>query len=65
MTHDHKVGEECELCGDQGALLLKARCHMTAPLQAVLDGDTLILKCYLPTCGKEVVRFKIQREVRP
>lgn len=52
---------ECELCGDQGPLLLRARCHWTAPLAAELDGDTLILRCYLPECGREVTRFKIQR----
>ncbi len=51
----------CELCGDQGPLLLKARCHLTAPLMVTLDGDTLILSCYLPDCGKEVARFQIVR----
>jgi hypothetical protein len=54
-------GLACDLCGDQGPLLLKARCHLTAPLQVVLDGDTLILKCYLPDCGREVARFQIAR----
>lgn len=63
-----KIGEtvteerkSCELCGDQGPLLLRARCHMTAPLRVELDGDTIILSCYLPDCGREVARFKVQR----
>ncbi len=54
--------QECELCGDQGPLLLKARCHFTAPLAVTLEGDTLILRCYIPECSREVARFKIVRE---
>ena len=53
---------ECDLCGDQGALLLKAKCHLTAPLSVELDGNTLILRCYLPECGREVARFVVLRE---
>jgi hypothetical protein len=34
---------------------------MTAPLQVSLDGDTLILSCYLPDCRREVGRFTIDR----
>jgi hypothetical protein len=50
----------CDLCGDaDGALFLRARCHLTAPLLARLDGEWLILSCYLPTCGREVVRLKV------
>lgn len=51
----------CDLCGDQGPLLLQAKCHMTAPLRVVLDGDTLILFCYVPECNREVARFKVER----
>jgi hypothetical protein len=54
-----KAAASCDVCGDQGPLLLKSRCHLTAPLQAVLEGETLILRCYLPECGKEVVRFQV------
>lgn len=54
----------CDLCGDQGPLLLHARCHLTAPLAAEINGDVLILRCYLPECGREVARFKVAREVR-
>lgn len=54
--------EACDLCGDQGPLLLKARCHLTAPLQVELDGDIMIIRCYLPTCRREVARFKIHRD---
>ena len=53
----------CELCGDQGPLLLNARCHLTAPLQASLEGSTLILRCYVPDCRKEVARFEIVRRL--
>ncbi len=51
----------CDLCGDQGPLFLQARCHLTAPLRVELDGDVLILRCYLPTCGREVGRFHVVR----
>lgn len=51
----------CELCGDQGPLVLHARCHFTAPLQVELDGDTLIVRCYLPDCRREVTRFTVAR----
>ena len=52
----------CELCGDQPSKIeLRARCHFTAPLKAELDGDTLVLRCYLPECGREVARFKVER----
>jgi len=54
--------KSCKLCGDQGPLLLRARCHLTAPLAIELDGDTLIVRCYVPECGQEVARFKIVRE---
>ena len=48
----------CALCGDKdGALFLHARCHLTAPLSARIDGDWLILSCYLPACRREVVRL--------
>lgn len=53
------------MCGDQGPLLLKARCHLTAPLSVTLDGDELIVRCYLPTCGREVARFRIVRTPPP
>jgi hypothetical protein len=51
----------CELCGDQGPLLLHARCHLTAPLLAELDGDLLVLRCYVPGCRREVARFRVDR----
>ncbi len=53
--------EQCEFCGDQGPLLLRARCHLTAPLAITLDGNTLIVSCYVPECGKEVARFQVPR----
>lgn len=51
----------CELCSDQGPLLLQSRCHMTAPLQVTLDGDMMIVSCYVPSCRREVARFHVQR----
>ena len=52
----------CEFCGDAPAILfLQARCHPSAPLRAVKDGDVLILRCYLPDCDREVVRLKLAR----
>ena len=55
----------CDVCGDQGPLLLRARCHLTAPLLVTLDGNTLILQCYLPDCRREVARFEVQRGSLP
>ena len=50
----------CDLCGDaDGALFLHARCHPTAPLRAQKEGDVLVLRCYVPDCGREVVRLKL------
>ena len=51
----------CEFCGDQAALLLRARCHMTAPLAVELRDNVLILKCYVPECAREVARFEVVR----
>ena len=52
----------CDLCSDQPSaqeLYLHAKCHLTAPLLAIKDGSTLILKCYIPECGREVARFTL------
>jgi hypothetical protein len=54
------VANGCELCGDQPEILhLHARCHLTAPLRAELDGETLTLFCYLPECSRKVASFKL------
>lgn len=63
MTHDHDEDASCDLCGDQGPLLLNAKCHLTAPLRVTLLGDEMIINCYLPECGREVARFPIKRDV--
>jgi hypothetical protein len=57
------IEQGCDLCGDQGPLLLRARCHLTAPLLATIEGDQLTLKCYLPECGRVVATFTIVRTV--
>jgi hypothetical protein len=50
----------CDLCGDAtGALFLRSRCHVSAPLLARVEDDWLILSCYLPECGREVVRLQL------
>lgn len=56
----------CELCGDNNAeMFLHPRCHMTAPLQVSRNGNEVILKCYLPECGREVTRFTIAPNTHP
>lgn len=55
---------KCELCSDNSipaVLVLKGRCHMTAPLQVTLEGNVLILRCYIPECRREVGRFIVQK----
>ena len=57
---DVLAGDRCELCGDvDGRLFLQARCHPSAPLRAVKEGNVLILRCYLPECDREVVRLRL------
>ena len=52
--------DACGLCGDvTAAQFLHARCHPTAPLRVRKEGRTLILTCYLPACGREVVRLTL------
>lgn len=60
--------EKCDLCNEKGGpaseLVLRSRCHLTAPLAVKLvDGKTLVLSCYVPECGREVARFEIARPV--
>jgi hypothetical protein len=56
------VSQDCDLCGDQGPLVLQSRCHFTAPLHLERDGNVLIVRCYLPSCRREVARFTIAGE---
>ena len=53
---------KCELCqdGKDAMLFLHAICHPTAPLRAQLDGTTLTLYCYVPTCNRLVATFEVQ-----
>lgn len=53
----------CDLCSDQGPLVLRARCHITAPLHVSRHGDVLILSCYLRDCRREVARFQVVEPV--
>lgn len=50
----------CELCEDnKGPFYVHAKCHLTAPLKACIEGGWVILKCYIPECDREVWRFKV------
>ena len=50
----------CEFCGDFPVRLV-GRCHPTAPLRAELTSEgELILRCYVPECGREVARMKVE-----
>lgn len=50
----------CDLCGDNtGPMLLHARCHMTAPLQASIEDGILTLRCYLPNCRRVVTQMHV------
>lgn len=54
----------CDLCDDvSDVLFLKARCHPTAPLMARKEGLILILSCYLPECGREVIKLQLSSEI--
>lgn len=57
----------CDLCSGQGELVLRARCHLTAPLAVSREGDVLIIRCYLPDCKREVARFRVtdSEQVKP
>lgn len=44
----------CDLCGDQGPLLLAARCHLTAPLQATRRPDPALLPARVQARGGAV-----------
>ena len=48
----------CDLCGDQGPLVLKPICHLTAPLRAEFENGILTLYCYVPECNRVVATFE-------
>jgi len=57
---DETAPVACELCGDtSAAMFLVSRCHPSAPLRVIKDGDVLILRCYVPECNREVVRLRL------
>lgn len=59
-----EAAQKCELCSDNSipeVLVLHGRCHMTAPLQVTLEGNVLILSCYIPECRREIGRFIVQK----
>ena len=66
MTGITNRGEPCDLCGDiTASQFLHARCHPTAPLRAIKEGNVLILRCYVPTCDREVIRLTLARPSVP
>lgn len=55
------MNKPCDLCGDnQGPKEVRARCHLTAPLRAILEDGILRLHCYVPTCNRLVVSFAVE-----
>lgn len=63
-TKKVEAAQKCDLCSDNSipaTLVVHGRCHMTAPLQATLEGNVLILRCYIPECRREVGRFIVQK----
>lgn len=54
---------KCEFCDEvNGEMFLHAKCHIAAPLEVSVVDGWLIIRCYLPDCGKEVARFKLANE---
>ena len=57
-----KLESGCELCGDFPARL-HSKCHPSAPLRMELATPTLlIVRCYVPTCNREVAKFVLLAE---
>jgi hypothetical protein len=64
-SSDEKQVDGCDLCDDnRGPMYLHARCHMTAPLQASLEGSVLTLRCYLPDCRRIVAQMRVTEILR-
>lgn len=53
--------KKCDLC-DNPAMHIHAKCHITAPLRAEIDGTKLTLYCYVPECGRKVAQFEIDKD---
>lgn len=57
-TEDNKHSEcECSECGSKGQLYIHGKCHIESPLEAIVDGDRVTIKCF--TCKKPIVKFEI------
>lgn len=57
-----KVEKKCELCESPlspESITKEGVCFFIPPLAAALKGDTLILSCYIPECGREIRKFKV------
>ena len=63
-TDEKKPLLRCELCGDDSMIILQGRCHITAPLQATLEGDVLTLRCYIPECARVIARVRISEIIQ-
>lgn len=55
----------CDLCADTGPLILRGRCHPTAPLRVDIDNNVLTLRCYIPDCDRLVAQFKVTEFQNP
>ena len=53
------TNEQCDLCSSADPLHLHAKCHNNAPLHATLEGGEIVLRCYVPSCLREVARYRI------
>lgn len=54
----------CGSCEDIHAprnLALHGRCHPGAPVKATWEKDQITLSCYIPECGKLIVRFAVEK----
>ncbi len=47
----------CDLCEGDGPVRLFAKCHLGGPLMLTIEGEEIIVRCYVPECRREVVRL--------
>ncbi len=52
---------ECSECGSKGQLYIHGKCHIESPLEAIVDGDKVTIKCF--TCKKPIVKFEIGKVI--
>lgn len=50
---------ECVECGAKGPLYIHGACHVGAPLEAILDGEYVTIKCFI--CKANIVIFTVNK----